>query len=294
MGDARAPRHHRGGLERGRPVSGHVYGREFVAAYAAQRRHGYARGHRPGDRRRPSRGWRLGLLARRPADHALAQPAQAIKARHRTRRAGQARLRLHRRPRRATISSSSASTGWPARLSAGHPAGTGLGMGSLHRATRYGLDGEIGGFGGGRRADIVLLDDALEPQSTWYGGELVVEDRTITPLLDAALSRPYRYPSPAYERSSCPRRCRASCRSCRPLPDRQRHPHDAARHRAVPRALRRCSPPPTGQPLQGQRLCLRHRDRAPRPSRRRRARAAADFGLSGARWPAASATTRTT
>ena len=38
------------------------------------------------------------------------------------------------------------------------------------------MDGEIGGLGGGRRADLVLLDDGLKPQSTWYGGELVVEN----------------------------------------------------------------------------------------------------------------------
>ena len=49
-------------------------------------------------------------------------------------------------------------------------------MGSLHGATRYGLDGEIGGLGGGRRADLVLLNDDLVPQATWYGGERVVEE----------------------------------------------------------------------------------------------------------------------
>ncbi len=38
------------------------------------------------------------------------------------------------------------------------------------------MDGEIGGLGGGRRADLVLLDDDLKPQNTWYGGELVVEE----------------------------------------------------------------------------------------------------------------------
>jgi adenine deaminase len=71
-------------------------------------------------------------------------------------------------------------------------------MGSLHGATRYGLDGEIGGLGGGRRADLVLIDDELKPQSTWYGGELVVKDRAITPILEEALSRRYRYPKAAY------------------------------------------------------------------------------------------------
>ena len=72
-------------------------------------------------------------------------------------------------------------------------------MGSLHPATRFGMDGEIGGLGGGRRADIVLLDDNLHVRNTWYGGELVVEDRKITPVLDAALSNRYRYPRQAYE-----------------------------------------------------------------------------------------------
>jgi adenine deaminase len=71
-------------------------------------------------------------------------------------------------------------------------------MGSLHPATRYGMDGEIGGLGGGRRADIVLLDDDLSVRNTWYGGELVVEDRKITAVLDAALSNRYRYPDEAY------------------------------------------------------------------------------------------------
>src|SRR5581483_8674464 len=67
-------------------------------------------------------------------------------------------------------------------------------MGSLHPATRYAKDGEFGGLGPGRRADIVLLDDSLEVQSTWYGGELVVDRRKITPLLERALQRRYRYP----------------------------------------------------------------------------------------------------
>ena len=73
----------------------------------------------------------------------------------------------------------------------------------LHPAARYGLDGEFGGLGGGRRADLVLLNDALEPQSTWYGGQLVVEDRKITPLLDEALSQRYRYPPAAYRTVHC-------------------------------------------------------------------------------------------
>ena len=71
-------------------------------------------------------------------------------------------------------------------------------LGSLHPATRYGLDHEIGGLGGGRRADLVLLDDALEVQHTWYGGALMVENRRVTPLLDRQLEQErFRYPEAA-------------------------------------------------------------------------------------------------
>ncbi len=77
-------------------------------------------------------------------------------------------------------------------------------MGSLAGATRFGQDGEIGGLGGGRRADLALLDDDLKPISTWYGGELMVEDGKITPALDAALSRRYRYPEAAYHTVKLP------------------------------------------------------------------------------------------
>jgi adenine deaminase len=71
-------------------------------------------------------------------------------------------------------------------------------MGSLHGATRFGMEGDIGGLGGGRRADLVLMDDHLDPQCTWYGGELVVENGKITPRLDQALSQRYQYPKAAY------------------------------------------------------------------------------------------------
>ena len=78
-------------------------------------------------------------------------------------------------------------------------------MGSLHGATRFGMDGEIGGMGGGRRADLVLLDDGYKPVNTWYGGELVVENGKITPLLDQALSTRYRYPDAAYHTVKLPK-----------------------------------------------------------------------------------------
>jgi adenine deaminase len=78
-------------------------------------------------------------------------------------------------------------------------------MGSLHSATRFGMDGEIGGLGGGRRADVVLLNDRFEVQNTWYGGDLVVEHGKITPLLDEQLStQRYSYPAAAYRTVTLP------------------------------------------------------------------------------------------
>ena len=91
-------------------------------------------------------------------------------------------------------------------VAAGLPTTTAWSLGSLHPATRYGMDGEFGGLGPARRADLVLLNDALEVQNTWYGGELVVERRKITPLLDRALSKPYRYPKAAYATVKLPKK----------------------------------------------------------------------------------------
>jgi adenine deaminase len=79
-------------------------------------------------------------------------------------------------------------------------------MGSLHPASRYAMDNEIGGLGHSRRADIVLLNDDLEVQNTWYGGQLVVENKQITPAMDKALSKRYEYPQAAYRTIKLPRR----------------------------------------------------------------------------------------
>jgi adenine deaminase len=68
------------------------------------------------------------------------------------------------------------------------------------------MDGEIGGLAPSRRADMVLLNDALEPQCTWYGGAMVVRDRKPTPLLERALTRRYRYPRAAYQTVKLPAR----------------------------------------------------------------------------------------
>ena len=72
-------------------------------------------------------------------------------------------------------------------------------LGSLHPATRYNIDRDYGALGHSRRADIVMLDDNMEVQNTWLGGQLVVEKKKITSLLDYQLSKQrYRYPTQAY------------------------------------------------------------------------------------------------
>jgi len=72
-------------------------------------------------------------------------------------------------------------------------------LGSLHPATRYNIDRDYGALGHSRRADIVMLDDNMEVQNTWLGGQLVVEKKKITSLLDEQLTNQrYRYPAQAY------------------------------------------------------------------------------------------------
>jgi adenine deaminase len=197
-GDPRAHAIIRAALERGRPVSGHIYGRDFVAAYAAS---GVTDTHEAIDRDIADdlleAGVWIYLRGGPPTTpwHSLPKAIGTI-------------LDYGAAAKRICVCTDDRDAqdllafglDWVVReaVRMGIPKVQAWSMGSLHPATRYGLDGEIGGFGGGRRADLVLLDDDLVPQSTWYGGALVVENRRITPLLDAALSRPYRYPAPAY------------------------------------------------------------------------------------------------
>ncbi len=72
-------------------------------------------------------------------------------------------------------------------------------MGSLHPATRYNIDRDYGALGHSRRADIVMLDDNLKVFNTWLGGELVVKNTKITSLLEKQLEhKRYKYPDRAY------------------------------------------------------------------------------------------------
>ena len=198
LGDERAHAILAAALSRGRPVSGHVYGREFVAAYAAS---GVTDTHEAIDRDIAcdllEAGIWLFLRGGPPTTpwHSLPEAIGVI-------------TELGASPKRIALCTDDRDADdllhfgldWVAReaVRAGMTAPQAWAMGSLHGATRFGMDGEIGGLGGGRRADLVLLDDELRPVSTWYGGELVVDRRRITPALDAALSQRYRYPDAAY------------------------------------------------------------------------------------------------
>jgi adenine deaminase len=181
-------------LKRGRPVSGHVYGREYVAAYAAA---GITDTHEAIDGEIASDLLEAGLwifLRGGPPGSPWDSLPAAITA----------ITRLGANPKRFCLCTDDRDTAdlllfgmdYVAReaVSAGLSLPAAWSLGSLHAATRYGMDGEIGALGNGRRADLVLLNDNMDVQNTWYGGELMVEDRRITPVLEEALGRRYVYP----------------------------------------------------------------------------------------------------
>ena len=204
-GDARAHAIIAEALRRGRPVSGHVYGREFVGAYAAS---GVTDTHEAIDaaiaRDLLEAGVWIFLRGGNPATpwNSLPEAIRAI-------------TELGCDTKRVAVCTDDRDADdlfrfgmdWVVReaVRCGLPAPRAWSAGSLHGATRFGLDGELGGLGGGRRADLVLLDDGLVPQSTWYGGERVVHRRRITDALDAQLAAArYRYPDAAYRTVTLP------------------------------------------------------------------------------------------
>ena len=198
MGDERSHAILAAALKRGRPVSGHVYGREFVAAYAAS---GVTDTHEAIDRDIADdlldAGVWVFLRGGPPTTpwHSLPQAIRTI-------------TELGASHKRTAVCTDDRDADdlllfgldWVVReaVKAGISPEQAWSMGSLHGATRFGMDNDIGGLGGGRRADLVLMDDNLKPQCTWYGGELVVEHGKITPRLDQALSQRYQYPKAAY------------------------------------------------------------------------------------------------
>jgi adenine deaminase len=206
MGDRRSHAVLREALRRGRPVSGHIYGREFVAAGAAS---GISDTHEAIDREIADDFLECGVwvfLRGGPPTTPWNSLPLAIRA----------LTELGANPKRVCVCTDDRDADdlflfgmdWVVRsaVKAGIRATTAWSMGSLHPATRFGMDGEIGGLAPARRADLVLLNDSLEPQCTWLGGELVVRDRKVTPALEQALSRRYRYPRAAYETVKLPER----------------------------------------------------------------------------------------
>ncbi len=193
-------------LKRGKPVCGHIYGRDFVAAGAAS---GITDTHESIDREIANdfleNGVWIFLRGGNPTTpwHSLPQAIKAV-------------TELGANPKRVCVCTDDRDADdlflfgmdWVVRqaVAAGLSTTTAWSLGSLHPATRYAMDGDFGGLAPARRADIVLLNDALEVQNTWYGGELVVERRKITPLLEQALSKPYRYPRAAYSTVKLPRK----------------------------------------------------------------------------------------
>lgn len=186
-------------LKRGRPVCGHVYGREFVAAYAAS---GVTDTHEAIDREIADDFLEAGLWVflrgGNPATpwHSLPHAIRAV-------------TELGANPKRVCVCTDDRDADdlflfgldWVVReaVMAGVRPATAWSMGSLHAATRYGMDSEFGALGHSRRADIVLLDDDLRVRNTWYGGELMVEDRRVTSILESQLEAGrYVYPPAAY------------------------------------------------------------------------------------------------
>lgn len=206
MGDPRSHAILAEALKRGRPVCGHIYGREFVAAGAAS---GITDTHEAIDRDIADdfleNGIWIFLRGGNPRTpwHSLPQAIRAV-------------TELGANPKRVCVCTDDRDADdlflfgmdWVVRqaVAAGLGTSTAWSLGSLHPATRYAMDGDFGGLAPARRADIVLINDALEVQNTWYGGELVVERRKITPLLERALSRRYRYPRAAYQTVRLPAR----------------------------------------------------------------------------------------
>ena len=192
-------------LKRKLPVSGHVFGREFVAAYAAS---GITDTHEAEEKLFTNdlldAGLWIFLRGGNPSTPWNSLP-EAIKA----------ITELKASTKRVCVCTDDRDADdlfnfgldWVVRQTnkIGIDKTIAWSMGSLHPATRYNIDQDYGALGHSRRADIVMLDDDLKVINTWFGGELVVEDKKITSLLDEQLSNHrYKYPKEAYQTIKLP------------------------------------------------------------------------------------------
>ena len=193
-------------LKRGKPVCGHMYGREFVSAYAAS---GVTDTHEAIDKDIADDMLEAGIwifLRGGPPTtpwHTLPEAIKPV-------------IESGAASKRVCVCTDDRDADdlflfgmdWVVRqaVKAGMRPELAWSAGSLHGATRYAMDNELGGLGPGRRADLVLLNDDLEVQNTWFGGELVVEDKSVTADLDKILTEDrYQYPKPAYQTVSLPK-----------------------------------------------------------------------------------------
>ena len=193
-------------LKRGKPVCGHMYGREFVSAYAAS---GVTDTHEAIDKDIADDMLEAGIwifLRGGPPTtpwHTLPEAIKPV-------------IESGAASKRVCVCTDDRDADdlflfgmdWVVRqaVKAGMRPELAWSAGSLHGATRYAMDNELGGLGPGRRADLVLLNDDLEVQNTWFGGELVVEDKSVTAGLDKILTEDrYQYPKPAYQTVSLPK-----------------------------------------------------------------------------------------
>ena len=205
MGDPRSHAIIAESLKRGRPVSGHIYGREFVAPYAAS---GVTDTHEAIDRDISSDFVDAGIWVFLRGGNPATPWNSIVEAIKPITEGGAS----HKRYAVCTDDRDADDLltfglDWVVReaIRLGMKPEQAWAMGSLHGATRFGLGDEIGGLGGGRRADLVLLGDDLKPQSTWYGGELVVDQRKVMPILEETLNQRYRYPEAAYNTVHLPK-----------------------------------------------------------------------------------------
>ena len=192
-------------LKRNLPVSGHVFGREFVAAYAAS---GVTDTHEAEEKKFTNdlldAGLWIFLRGGNPSTPWNSLP-EAIKV----------ITEFDASSKRICVCTDDRDADdlfnfgldWVVRQAAnlGIEKTTAWSMGSLHPATRYNIDRDYGALGHGRRADIIMIDDNLNVYNTWYGGELLVENKKITSLLDEQLTNQrYKYPSKAFNTIKLP------------------------------------------------------------------------------------------
>ena len=192
-------------LKRNLPVSGHVFGREFVAAYAAS---GISDTHEAEEKFFTNdlldAGLWIFLRGGNPKTPWNSLP-QAIKA----------ITELNANPKRICVCTDDRDADdlfnfgldWVVRqtIKLGIKNTSAWSFGSLHPATRFNIDNDYGALGHSRRADIVMLNENFEIFNTWLGGNLVVKNKKITSILDEQLSnKRYKYPKKAYQTIKLP------------------------------------------------------------------------------------------